>query len=81
MFRHPARAVVAHQLPELSELSQWEVCTEQMCHPVLHLSIPCMGESEPLEDVVHAVGLDLAARPRDEPHGWFQVPLRLEGIN
>ena len=36
-----------------------------------------MGESQPLEDVVHAVGLDLAARPRDEPHGRLQVPLRL----
>ena len=78
MFRHPAWAVGSS---ELSELSQREVCTEQMCHPVLYPPIPCMGESQPLEDVVHAVGLDLAARPRDEPHGRLQVPLRLGRIN
>ena len=25
---------MAHQLPELSELSQWEVVTKETCHPV-----------------------------------------------
>ena len=33
-----------------------------------------MREAEPLEDVVHAVGLDLAARPRDEADGGLEVP-------
>ena len=41
MFCHPACAVGSyssgHQLPELSELSQWEVITHQMFHPVIHL--------------------------------------------
>ena len=44
MLRHPAwvvgsysSAVAAHQLPELSEPSQQEVFTKQMCHPVSHV--------------------------------------------
>ena len=37
MLCHPAWTVaaeLANQLPELLKLSQWEVLTGQMCHPV-----------------------------------------------
>lgn len=43
-------------------------------HTVFNL--PGMGEPQPLQDVVDTVGLDLAARPRDESDGGLEMPLQ-----
>ena len=39
MPRQWVATVAVHQLPELSELSQWEIIADQMGHPVHHIAL------------------------------------------
>ena len=45
-----AAVAAAQQLPGVSELSQWEVVTEQMCHPVCKLILLQLG-TEPANPI------------------------------
>ena len=64
MFHHPAWAVEAHQLPELSEPSQREVFTEQMGHPV-HNKHNLNEENSEARELLTRVVLALADEPVD----------------